>query len=211
MDLINKTVSKYLTLSASSSPAPGGGSAAALQGAIGASLIAMTASLTRGKKKYTHRDGEMETIAAEVEGIMRKLAVLVNRDSGAFSAVSDVFAMPKDSDEEKARRGEAMEKALKGCVETPLETMAASLKALGLAKKIIANDYNTNASSDLGSAASSLRTALQAARLNVLINLTSIKDAAFVSEKRDMAEKIFREGIALADDIYQKIEAALIR
>ena len=123
MKLVEMKVNEFVDLMASDEPAPGGGSAAALEGALGAALTAMVCALTVGKKKYA--DVQELAIESQKKGNEHKAQFVdvIDRDTEAFNAVSAVFAMPKDTDEEKAARKAAMQEALKGCTKTPFEMM----------------------------------------------------------------------------------------
>lgn len=208
MKLTEQTLSQFTDTMASSEPAPGGGSAAALEGALGAALTAMVCALTRGKKKYAEHDA----LAADTEGKANSLKArfvdIIDRDTEAFNMVADVFSMPKDTDEQKTARKEAMQSALKGCTKTPYEMMELSCEALELAKPLVGRS-NNSAASDLGCAALSLAAAIQGAWLNVLINIGGIDDKEFANRYRDGGERLLARALPLADEIYQKIKDSL--
>jgi len=208
MPLINKSLTEFSDILASDSPAPGGGSTAALSGALGASLALMVASLTISKEKYVEHEAVMQETHANVEKLRQNLLCLIDRDTEAFDAVSAVFKMPKSTDEEKRKRSTAMQEALKACTLTPFEMIDCSYQALAQIETMCGK-YNTNAASDLGIAALSLKTATQGAWLNMLINLDSIKDEQFKNEYRKKGEELSKKAIALADKIYGEIETNL--
>ena len=193
MKLADMTVAQFVAATASEEPAPGGGSVAALEAALGAALTAMVCNFTTGRKKWA----EFEEKAKEMEQkalVLKEQAVdIIDRDTEAFNAVSAVFAMPKDTDEEKTARKAAMQTALKGCTKTPLVI------------KEMLGGYNTSAASDFGCAALSLKAGIQSAWLNVLINIGGINDEAFVSEARGKGETILAKALPLADEIYEEI------
>ncbi|MBR5343076.1 MAG: cyclodeaminase/cyclohydrolase family protein [Oscillospiraceae bacterium] len=205
MKLSEMTVSDFSGLLASDAPAPGGGSAAALSGALGAALTAMVACLTRSKKKYA----EFAPFAAEVEekeqALRAKLLDVMDRDTEAFLRVSAAFALPKETPEDKAARSAAIQLALKGCTETPMEMMQLCSEALQLTEDLLERGFNDSASSDLGAAALSLKAGIQGAWLNVLINIGSIRDEAFVSACRAEGEALLARALPLADRIYSKV------
>ncbi len=204
MKLVELKVSEFCDVLSSDAPAPGGGSTAALEGAVGAALTAMVASLTLGKKKYA----EYEDIAKETIEKANKIKVqfvdVLDRDTEAFNGVSAVFAMPKNTDEEKAARKEAMQKALKACTETPMEMMELCLESLKVTESILGK-FNTSAASDLGVSALSIKAAVQGAWLNVLINLAGINDEEYVKEYKAKGQKILDQVLPLADKIYNEI------
>ncbi|MCL2221483.1 MAG: cyclodeaminase/cyclohydrolase family protein [Oscillospiraceae bacterium] len=209
MALVNRTITDFSEVLASEAPAPGGGSTAALSGALGASLILMVTSLTIGKEKYAAHETLMREAAENVETMRQNLLSLIDRDTEAFDAVSAVFKMPKNTDEEKKERSAAMQAALKACTLTPFEVIECSLAVLEQAEKMCGK-YNTNAASDLGVAALSLKTATEGAWLNMLINLDGIKDEEFVTTYRQNGEKLMSKATALADKIYHEIEKQLL-
>ena len=204
MKLVEMKVNEFVDLMASDEPAPGGGAAAALEGALGAALTAMVCALTVGKKKYA--DVQELAIESQKKGneLKAQFVDVIDRDTEAFNAVSAVFAMPKDTDEEKAARKAAMQEALKGCTKTPLEVMEVTYQTLLIIKEMLGG-YNTSAASDFGCAALSLKAGIQGAWLNVLINIGGVNDEAFVSEARGKGEAILAKALPLADEIYEEI------
>lgn len=204
MKLTEMQVKEFMQVLGSSEPAPGGGSASALAGSMGISLTKMVTELTIGKKKYL----EYEELAKRTNDQATKLQVellnAIDKDTEAFNDVSAVFSMPKSNDEEKALRSEALQKALQGAAKSPYEMMSVCVEALKVTKQIVGKS-NINAASDLGVAALNLKSALQGAWLNVLINLSSIKDQTFVDKYRTDGENLLNEGSQLADEIYNEI------
>lgn len=204
MKLAEMQVTEFVNLMASDAPAPGGGSAAALEGALGAALTAMVCALTVGKKKYA----DVQELALEsqkkAEDLKARFVDVMDRDTEAFNAVSAVFAMPKDTDEQKAARKAAMQEALKGCTKTPFEMMQLACETLELTRSLVGR-LNASAASDLGCSALSLRAAIQGAWLNVLINISGIADEAFAAEYRKNGEALLAKALPLADEIYEEI------
>lgn len=208
MSLVELTITEFAKVLGSDAPAPGGGSAAALSGLNGISLTKMVCELTLGKKKYADFQAEVEAIHQETVRLQETLLAAIDKDTEAFNAVSAVFDLPKETDEEKAIRREAMQEALKGATQSPYEMMEEMVEALRVTKKAIGKT-NTNAASDLGVAALNLKAGLQGAWLNVLINLAGIKDEAFVADHKEKGQALLDEGSALADEIYQAILKSL--
>ena len=204
MKLADMQVTEFVNLMASDAPAPGGGSAAALEGALGAALTAMVCALTVGKKKYA----DVQELAVEsqkkAEELKARFVDVMDRDTEAFNAVSAVFAMPKDTDEQKAARKAAMQEALKGCTKTPFEMMQLACETLELTRSLVGR-LNASAASDLGCSALSLRAAIQGAWLNVLINISGINDEAFAAEYRANGQALLDKALPLADEIYEEI------
>ncbi len=205
MKLADMTVTQFVDTVASDAPAPGGGSVAALAGAIGAALTAMVGNLTQGRKKYA----DFAPFAAEVEkqgnALKAQLLDVMDRDTDAFMLVSNAFAMPKATDEEKAARSAAIQEGLKACTKTPMEMMELCAKAARLAADFAENGFNDSSASDLGVAFLSLSAAIRGAWLNVLINISSIKDQAFADEYRTKGEALLAKTLPLCDAGYEKV------
>ena len=208
MKLTEMTVKEFADVMGSDAPAPGGGSASALNGAIGAGLAAMVCGLTVGKKKYAEFAENAKEVEAAALALKDKFVTIIDTDTDAFNAVSAVFTMPKDTDDEKAARKAAMLAALKGCTISPFEMMELGLQALELVTALIGKS-NPTAASDLGCAALNLKSCIQGAWLNVLINLGGIKDEAFVAEYKGKGEAILAEALPLADKIYNTVLESL--
>ena len=207
MKLADLTVNGFVEELASDSPAPGGGSAAALEGALGAALTAMVCTLTTvGKSKQTyaeHQDFVIET-RAKATDLQNRFVDVMDRDTEAFNVVSAAFGMPKATDEEKAARSAAIQKGLEGCTATPFEMMELATATLELVESMLGR-FNTNAASDLGVAALSLRAAIQGAWLNVLINIGSLKNKELAEDYRVKGEAMLAKALPLADKVYETV------
>ena len=211
MKLAELTVKGFVEELASDSPAPGGGSTAALEGALGAALTAMVCTLTTvGKSKQTyaeHQDFVIET-RAKATDLQNRFVDVMDRDTEAFNVVSAAFGMPKATDEEKAARSAAIQKGLEGCTATPFEMMELATATLELVESMLGR-FNTNAASDLGVAALSLRAAIQGAWLNVLINIGSLKNKELAEDYRVKGEAMLAKALPLADKIYETVLASM--
>jgi formiminotetrahydrofolate cyclodeaminase len=207
MKLSEMTVKAFADMLASDAPAPGGGSAAALAGAIGAGLTAMVACLTQGRKQYA--DYAVFAAEAEERGNMLKARLLnvMDQDTEAFNLVSAAFALPKETDEEKSARSAAIQKGLKACTETPLLCMELCAEAITLSTELLEHGFNTSSASDLGVAFLQLGCGIRGAWLNVLINIGSIKDEDFVTAARAKGETLLTHALPLAVEGYEKILA----
>jgi len=209
MKLVDKTILEFSGVLASSTPAPGGGSTAALVGALGAALVGMVASLTDGNKTFD-RGGPLIKFAIErANELSVNMLIIVDRDTAAFNVVSDVFKMPKNTEEEKVARQAAMQDALKVCTLTPFVLMEYAYSALELVDEMIGN-YNTNAASDLGVAVLNLKAAAQGAWLNILINLDGISDEIFCEKYFISGSELVQGVCELADDIHEDILRGLL-
>lgn len=189
--LTKKTVSAFLDELASPSPAPGGGSVAALSGALGAALTTMVCNLTIGKKKYVDVEGEMKKIKAEAEALRSKFTELIDQDTLAFNKVMEAYALPKDSDAQKALRSAAITAATKEATLVPLEVMKHCIDAIALAQQV-ASSGNANSVSDAGVGALMLHAACEGAALNVKINLNGLTDSDFIGWKADEVESLLK-------------------
>ena len=205
MKLADMGVTQFVDTLASDAPAPGGGSAAALMGALGAALTAMVGCLTQGRKKYADYAEYAAQVEQKGDELKARLLDVMDRDTDAFNLVSAAFSMPKETDEEKAARSAAIQEGLKACTETPLECMALGCEAVVLAHDFLEQGFNTSSASDLGVAFLSLSAAIRGAWLNVLINLGSIQDDAFRKDRRAKGEALLSRALPLAEAGYEKI------
>ena len=178
--LVDLTVSEFSERLASGDPAPGGGSAAALAGALGAGLAAMVARLTIGRPQYDAAQETMRQLEAKAERLRRQLLALVDADTVAYTNVMDAYRLPRETPEQKSERTTAIQEALKHAADIPLATAEACVQVLQMAA-LAAQQGNKNAGSDAAVAGLLAHAALQGAVRNVRINLGSIKDGAFVT------------------------------
>lgn len=201
MKLTDLTLTGFLEKTYGSDPVPGGGSVSALCGALSAALGQMVTSLTIGRKKYADVESDMLRLAPEMEEACGKFTAFIDEDAAAYQVVFDAFKLPKDTDEEKAARNEAIQKATLAAALVPLEV---ARTAVGIMDSIqeIAVKGNRNAVTDCCVAMMCARTAALGAILNVRINLTSLDD-------REMAAGLEEECMALHDEAEIK-EAALL-
>lgn len=189
MKLIDKRVSELLSDFRSSEPTPGGGSASALAGAVGASLLAMVAGLPKPRAATDADVARLGTAGARCAGLADRLTALIDRDSEVYEAVVGAYRLPKSTDEEKNARSRRIQEALRAAIETPLDVMRACREALDQAPAI-GELGNPNASSDVQVGIELLGAGLRGARLNVEINLESIKDAAYARSARDECARL---------------------
>jgi len=191
------------------SPAPGGGSVAALAGAMSASLAAMVANLTHGKKGYLDHDAEMSDIALAGQPLKDEFLRTIDADADAFDSVMAKMRMKKKTPEQQAERNRAIQDATKAATVVPLSVLRRSLSALKLAKTV-AEKGNVNSLSDAGVSAIMGYAAAESAYMNVLINLASIEDVKFVSKTRDEAEELLAIAKTLSDAIRRSVIETLL-
>ena len=208
MALTDKPVTTFLDELASDAPAPGGGSVAALSGALGAALVSMVCNLTVGKKKYADVQDDIEALLAQSEALRQELTDLLEEDVKAYTAYSVAAKMPRDTEEEKAERTKAMQAALKVATDVPLRIAEAAVKVMDLCMPA-AEKGNKWAVSDAGVAVLMAEAALRSAALNVLINLGTIKDQDFVAEKRAHLDNLLAGKGIMRDQIYDHVVSKL--
>lgn len=206
--LIDKSCKEFVKVLASNEPVPGGGGAAALVGSIGMALGNMVGNLTVGKKKYKDVEQEVKEIMEKAYELQEDLLDMVDGDAEVFKGVSKVYKMPKNTPEEKEKRAEAMEAALKEACSVPLKIMKASRDAIKLQARL-SEIGSAVAISDVGVGVLCLKAALLSGKLNVIINLNGIKDKDFVDKVSKEMNEILDEGIKLADKTYEKVEKRL--
>jgi formiminotetrahydrofolate cyclodeaminase len=173
------TIADFLDVLAAKQSTPGGGGAAALTGSQAAALLCMVANFTLGAKKYADVQEAMKGYLAQAEALRQRLLALADEDVAAFQGVTACYAMPKESDEEKAARSEALQAALKEAARVPFVTAESALAVMQLAEPV-ATMGNSNVVSDAAVALYLAEAALHAAIVNVNINLKFIKDGMFV-------------------------------
>lgn len=207
MKLADMQVTQFCDVLASDAPAPGGGSTAALEGALGAALTAMVCGLTTvGKSREKYAEYQEFVLASQKKALDLKARFVdvMDRDTEAFNVVSAAFGMPKAADEEKAARSAAIQKGLEGCTRTPFEMMELAAETLELTAELLGKT-NDSAASDLGVSALSMRAAIQGAWLNVLINIGSLKNKELAEDYRKKGEALLAKALPLADQIYQNV------
>jgi len=201
-------IDKFSDLLSTDAPAPGGGSVAALCGALSAALSSMVAALTFGKEGYEDVFEEMEEIGVEAQRLKDAFLADITRDTESFNRLMDAMRLPKKTDEDKKVRAEAIEEATKEATLVPLSVLEQALEVSKLALRL-ATKSNRNSISDAGVAASTARSAAIGAFLNVKINLPGINDEAFKKETLKKAEELKEETIRIADEALKKVEDVL--
>ncbi len=193
---IDQPIRHFLDKLASKSPEPGGGSVAALTGALGAGLVSMVCSLTLGKEKYKDVQQQVEALIKESEQLRSDMQDLIQKDTEAYGALSDVYKMPKATDAEKAARTAKMQEALKKACQVPFEIGLKSLEVAKLARRA-ADIGNVLAVSDAGVAVLLAQACAQSAALNVKINVNSIKDDSYNKDVWSRMQDVLKEVAAL--------------
>ena len=206
--LINNTLRSFADITASESPAPGGGSVSAYLGVLGVSLATMVANLSSHKKSWDERWKEFGDQAEQGQQLKDKLLKLVDADTESFNAIMNAFTLPKSTAEEKEIRSSAIQEATRKAIEIPLEVMKLSLESLSLIKSM-ANTGNPNSVSDAGVGALCARSAVMGAFLNVKINCTSYEDANFVNQIIGEGQQIEDAAIKVEQEILQNVNSKI--
>lgn len=180
MNLVEQRVIDFVAATASKEPTPGGGAIAALTGATGAALAEMVANLTFGKKGYEEVQSEMEELQTKAEAIRNRMLELSQADADVFNIFMNALGLPKNTDEEKIARTAAIQQAYKDAAMVPFEIGELAYQIFELAE-LASSKGNQNLITDGIIAAINARAAVKAAFLNVRINLSGIKDEAFVA------------------------------
>jgi glutamate formiminotransferase/formiminotetrahydrofolate cyclodeaminase len=197
-------VERFVDDVSSASPAPGGGSVAALAGSLGAALCAMVANLTVGAQGYQDVSDELSQLAEEAQAVKGDLVHAVDEDAQAFSRVIDAMRLRRATSEERRIRDAAIEDATRKATDVPLQTARLSMRALELASRI-ASIGQTQAVSDAGVAALMARAAIEGAVLNVLINIRSLQDGEFTRACRAETEQLTARARSMCDEVVGRV------
>jgi formiminotetrahydrofolate cyclodeaminase len=193
---------------ASKAPVPGGGGVAALTGALGTALGRMVCSLTSGKKKYADVEEDIQRINAEAEKIQTRLLELIDEDAQNFYPLSQAYGLPKDTEEQKAKKEETLQACFKVAIQGPVEIMRCCHEAVGLCQEVSVKGSKL-AISDAGCAVLLLKAAIQSAWLNVVVNLNCIKDEEFKKALRDELIPMMEKDAAVCDAVFADVESRL--
>ena len=182
--IAQQSLHRFLDELAGSAPTPGGGSAAALMGAMGAALVSMVCNLTIGRKGYEGEEAEMRQTLEQAEALRQRLTAMIEADVQAFDGLMAAYKLPRASEQEKTSRTHAVQQALKQATDVPLGCAEACAEVIELARRV-APIGNRNVISDAGVASLAAYAGLRSAALNVAINAPSIQDADFVRSRRE--------------------------
>lgn len=208
MKISEKTCIEFVNVLASKSAVPGGGGAAALVGAIGMALGSMVCNLTMGKKKYAEYEESVNEILVKAREIEKKLLSMIDKDAENFLPLSKAYGLPNSTEEEKKIKEEIMENALKVACEVPIDIVRVCFDAIKLHEDLV-DKCSKLAISDVGVGVQCLRAAILSGKLNVVININSIKDMEYVEAIRKEVNSVVEEGVKICDEVYAKVEKAL--
>ncbi len=202
------SVEKFLDDLAGGNPTPGGGSAAAIMGAMGAALVSMVCNVTLGKKDYEGVEAEMRAILQESEKVRRRLTAIVAEDIAAFNGILAGYKMPKSSDEEKAARASAIQAGLRRATEVPLDCARVCAEVIALARRA-SEQGDLNVISDGGVGVLAGFNGLRSAALNVYINAPALKDRDFAERATAELEELVAHCAAESEAVYKIVRDKL--
>jgi len=205
---MDETLEGWLAALASARPTPGGGSAAALLIATGAALVEMACNLTAGRERFSAVEPLMRESIVLAKAMRGEAATLRLADSAAYDAVSAAYALPRATAEEKGIRAAAIQDALRGATEVPMQQVQIGLAVLELAARL-AEAANPNVISDVGAGALAARAGVDAAALNVRINLTLLKDPSYVEAQGSALASQMARAATTAAHVLDAVDAAI--
>jgi formiminotetrahydrofolate cyclodeaminase len=201
---LDKSLIQFLNELASSAPVPGGGSTAALTGALAAALVSMVGNLTIGKRRYADVEADVKALLDQSEALRHRLADLLEDDTQVYGSLSKAYGLPRDSEEQKAARTAAIQEALKEAEGVPMQIAEACVQMLDLCMPM-AEKGNRLAVSDAGVAALLAEAGLRSAALNVLINLAYIQDREFVQREQTRLDRLLEGKAQLKEQVYDLV------
>ena len=206
--IVDRTIRGFLDELASSAPTPGGGSAGAFVGAVGAALLAMVGNLTAGKKGYEAVERSMRDLVVESDRLRGELTRLADEDVRVFAAVMAAYRMPRGGEGERAARRAAIQAALLDATEAPLELARVCSEVIDLAA-VAAEEGNANVVSDAGVGVVAAHAALRAAALNVYINAGSIENREFAERAVAELERLLAVGAERTEAVFARVRERL--
>lgn len=206
--MIQNSLQSFLDELASSAPTPGGGSAAAIMGAMGAALVSMVCNVTLGKKGQEAVAPELKAVRDESEQMRARLTAMVAEDIAAFDGLMAAYRLPKASDEEKSRRAEAIQFNLRAATETPLACARACAEVVALSRRAGEKGY-AGVISDAGVGVLAANSALRSAALNVYINTPALKDRAYALAATAEIEKLLDQCSRESESIFALVRGRL--
>ncbi len=202
------SLEKFLDELASAAPTPGGGSAAAVIGAMGAGLISMVCNVTLGKKGQEAAAPQMLAVRTESERLRSRLTAMIAEDIAVFNALMQAYRMPKAADEEKSRRGAAIQSSLRAATETPLECARVCTQVIGIARRAAEHGFS-GVISDAGVGVLAAQTALRSAALNVQINTPTLEDREYAAAANAELERLLEYGSRESEAVFAIVRGRL--
>jgi methenyltetrahydrofolate cyclohydrolase len=206
--ITQRQVETFLNELASAAPTPGGGSAAAIMGAMGAALLSMVCNVTLGKKGLEAVAPEMQVVRDEAERLRARLTAMVAEDIAAFDGLMAAYRLPKSTEEEKSRRAEAIQANLRAATETPLDCARACAEVVMLAGRAAEKGF-AGVISDAGVGVLAAHSALRSAALNVYINAPSLKDRAYAAAATAEMEQLLNVCARQSEAVFERVRDRL--
>jgi formiminotetrahydrofolate cyclodeaminase len=206
--ITQRPLESFLDELASGAPTPGGGSAAAIMGAMGAALISMVCNVTIGKKGMEAVAGDMQSVRDESERLRARLTAMVAEDVAAFDGLMAAYRLPKTAEQDKLRRSEAIQKSLLAATETPLACARACADVIALSRRAALQGY-AGVVSDAGVGVLAANSALRSAALNVYINAPSLKDRAYADAAGAEIEKLLDGAARESESVFELVRSRL--
>lgn len=206
--MLEKSCLQFIDELSSKAPVPGGGGASALVGSIGVALGSMVGNLTSGKKKYADVEEDIQALLKKSEALIMRLNQLVQKDAAVFEPLAKAYGMPSETEDEKQEKELVLQEVLIQATRVPLAIAECSLEGIRLLEQY-AKKGSRLVLSDAGVGAVFCKSAIQGAKLNVLINLKLMKDEKLKKELGDQMTAIEEEGLNLADQVYRYVEEQL--
>ena len=205
---MSQSLQSFLDALASNAPAPGGGAAAALMGATGAALVSMVCNLTLGKPKYATVESDMSALREKSEALRARLTKMMEDDQSVFKTLMSAYGLPKQTDDEKAARKQAIQEALEQATEVPLACARACTEAIALSREA-AEKGNLQVVSDAGVAVAAAEAGLKSAALNIWINVPSIEDKKFAEAASKEIDELIDAGGEDSAAVYALVKSKL--
>jgi formiminotetrahydrofolate cyclodeaminase len=206
--ITQRPLETFLDELASGAPTPGGGSAAAIMGAMGAALVSMVCNVTIGKQGHEAVESEMESVRDESERLRMRLTSMVAEDVAAFDGLMTAYRLPKSSEDEKSRRAAAIQSSLRAATDTPLACARACAEVVALSKRAGEKGY-AGVISDAGVGVLAANTALRSAALNVYINAPSLKDRVFADAATAELEQLLDACARESELVFELVRSRL--
>lgn len=202
--MLEQNATEFLETLSSAAPVPGGGGASATVGSFAAALGMMVANLTVGKKKYAEVEEEIIAIRGRLEELRNTLVTLVDQDAENFAPLAKAYALPKETEEQKAEKARIMETALYDASIIPIQIMETVFEAMK-SLKILGEKGSSLAVSDVGVGILFAEAALEGASLNVFINTGMMKNKEQAEDLNHIADRLISEGRKLKEEVYQNV------
>jgi len=204
MSMLDKSCKDFNEVLASKAPVPGGGGAAAMGGAIGMALSNMVGNLTVGKKKYADVEDEVKELLEKGSKVIAELEALVDKDAEVFEPLSKAYGLPRSTPEEIKFKEETLENCCKTACSVPMEIMRKAYEGIKIHERM-GRIGTMLAISDVACGVAFMKAALISGKLNVIININSIKDPDFIKATKEEMDKLMEEGTRIADETLELV------